>query len=728
MHRLILATLTLPLSALWAQSGSTFLRGTVRAGNQPVRSANVFVAGTTDGALTDSAGRFEFATNRARNYVVVVRSLGFREQRRTFAEPVDAILAFILEAEPHPIAPVSVLAGKYVASDESGAILTPLDIVTIPGTAADVNRAIQTLPGVQQVDEGTGLYVRGGDYLETRVFLNDALLVTPAQLQQPAGTFVGTFDPFLLDAVYFTSGGFGARYGDALSAVAALHTQGRPDAHSVSLSAGLAAVGVSAALAGPNGTGARFIIARSDLTPVLRLNGSPRAFSTPPRGRDLTASLHWGYRSTGRLALFSTTQNSTLAIRNETPTVADTFAVTRRDDAVVARWSDVFGRVAATTATSMSTAHGQEEFGSFILDSRTRLAQVSSSLDVSLTSSAAVRGGAEFTRHHATMSGSIPASGDDQRPGVRTRLYDFNDIGTRAALWSELDWRVGERGRVIVGLRRDDATRARRSTLDPRVSAAVRARASVSFTAAWGIYHQVVDPLLQALSDSAQPALPSMSAQHTIVGVQLGDSTPMLRVEVYDKTYRDLAGQTRDYLTVADGTGRAYGADVIARSPLVAGVATRVVYSFVRSRRTDPTTGSMAPAPADITHGIALIATRTFANGVSLGSAMRYSAGRPFTPVTGAVRDEAGLTWSPRYGAPGAERLPAFARLDLSASWFREVGAHSQIVGYLAITNLLDRPNVFTRRYSADYSSYAEVRSIFNRSLYFGAVLTMTNK
>ena len=65
-----------------------------------------------------------------------------------------------------------VQAGQYTASEERGATLTPLEVVTTPGTAADVNRAIQSLPGVQAGDEGTALFVRGGDFTGSRVFLN----------------------------------------------------------------------------------------------------------------------------------------------------------------------------------------------------------------------------------------------------------------------------------------------------------------------------------------------------------------------------------------------------------------------------------------------------------------------------------------------------------------------------------------------------------------------------
>jgi hypothetical protein len=394
---LLLLPTALP-TALPAQSTSpdrVTLRGVVRAGNGPAGGPNVFVVGTLDGALTDSLGRFVFSTPRAPQYTIAIRRIGFREERRIVDDSAAGALAFTLRAEQPTLAPVTVQAGRYVAADEPGAVLTPLEIVTIPGTAADVNRAIQTLPGVQQVDEGTGLYVRGGDFLETRVFLNDGLLLTPAQLQNPAGTFVGTLDPFLLDAVYFTSGGFGARYGDALSAVAALRTQRRPLAHSATFSAGLAAAGINAAFAGPHGTGARLVVGRNDLSPVLRLNGSPRAFSTAPRGADRSASLYWDYRATGSLSLFATESINRLGALNETPSIVDTFAVAGRERAAVVRWTDVLGRVSPSISASWSSVRRREDYGAFQLASPARLAGVTASVDVALAGALTLRGGGE---------------------------------------------------------------------------------------------------------------------------------------------------------------------------------------------------------------------------------------------------------------------------------------------------------------------------------------------
>jgi hypothetical protein len=52
------------------------------------------------------------------------------------------------------------------------------------------------------------------------------------------------------------------------------------------------------------------------------------------------------------------------------------------------------------------------------------------------------------------------------------------------------------------------------------------------------------------------------------------------------------------------------------------------------------------------------------------------------------------------------------------------LGARRLLVSYVSLVNVLDRRNVQQWRYSADYATRRPVRSIFNRSVYFGATLT----
>jgi hypothetical protein len=216
-----------------------------------------------------------------------------------------------------------------------------------------------------------------------------------------------------------------------------------------------------------------------------------------------------------------------------------------------------------------------------------------------------------------------------------------------------------------------------------------------------------------------------MHATHAVIGVQLGGGEAFTaRVEAYDKQYRDLVQLTRDYAVVSGETGRARGADVWLKAHGPFRVDARLAYGFVRSHRTDPHTGVMASAAFDVTHSVTAMLGRQWGRGWQTSAAYRHATGRPFTPVASATFDDTRQLWVPTYGAPMSERLPAFHRLDLSASYFRRVSRSLQVVAYWSMSNVLDRSNVHAYRYSPDYAARFPVRSIFERSHYFGASVT----
>src|SRR5262245_48337139 len=130
--------------------------------------------------------------------------------------------------------------------------LTALDVVRIPGTQADLMRALLTLPGVSQIDEGAGLFVRGGDVSEVLVLFDGVVVNHPYRYETPTGGFRGAVDPFLTSGASFTTGAFPAEYGNSLSAVLDLSALGRPQTRHVTVTAGLA--GVSGAFASPVGS------------------------------------------------------------------------------------------------------------------------------------------------------------------------------------------------------------------------------------------------------------------------------------------------------------------------------------------------------------------------------------------------------------------------------------------------------------------------------------------
>src|SRR5690554_1906484 len=170
-------------------------RVTSRAGD-PLAEVNVFLLETLDGALSDARGRFRFEARHHGAATLVVLRRGYLELRRPVTLPLEDPLALVLDERPVALAPLEVAAGRVLATAEPDAALSTLEVVTTPGAAADVYRALQTFAGLQAVDEGAGLFVRGGSPEETRVFLDEAVVLSPYRYESPTGGFFGTFDPF----------------------------------------------------------------------------------------------------------------------------------------------------------------------------------------------------------------------------------------------------------------------------------------------------------------------------------------------------------------------------------------------------------------------------------------------------------------------------------------------------------------------------------------------------
>src|SRR5262249_58590324 len=94
-------------------------------------------------------------------------------------------------------------------------------------------------------------YVRGGDTSEVLVLLDDVVVFHPYRSETPGGGLFGSVEPFLLEGVSFATGGFSAKYGNALSAVLDMHGLKRPDVAQTTVT--LALAGAAGRGGGPRG-------------------------------------------------------------------------------------------------------------------------------------------------------------------------------------------------------------------------------------------------------------------------------------------------------------------------------------------------------------------------------------------------------------------------------------------------------------------------------------------
>ena len=200
---------------------------------------------TYDGATSDSLGRYAFKTDEHGEKVLVVTSIGYQPLEASVQLSGKPIAQdFLLKEAPDELKAVVITAGSFEASDSKRTtVLNSIDIVTTASANADVTSAIRTLPGAQQVGESEGLFVRGGTGGESKIFIDGTLVNNFFFSSVPDIASRGRFSPFLFKGTIFSSGGYSAQYGQALSSVLILESIDLPESSSASV--GITTVGLS---------------------------------------------------------------------------------------------------------------------------------------------------------------------------------------------------------------------------------------------------------------------------------------------------------------------------------------------------------------------------------------------------------------------------------------------------------------------------------------------------
>ncbi|MBQ4822387.1 TonB-dependent receptor [Aquimarina sp. MMG016] len=203
----------------------------------PIQSANIYLEGTYDGGSSNEDGSFSFSTEETGEQTLVISFLSFETYNLTTNISKMTALKITLREDVNSLGSVILNAGTFSAGDNSKAsVLNPLDIVTTAGAAGDYIGAFQTLPGTSTVAEDGRLFVRGGDANETNVYIDGLRVFQPFNATANNIPTRGRFSPFLFKGTNFSTGGYSAEYGDALSGVLLLNTIDEPDQEKTDLS------------------------------------------------------------------------------------------------------------------------------------------------------------------------------------------------------------------------------------------------------------------------------------------------------------------------------------------------------------------------------------------------------------------------------------------------------------------------------------------------------------
>ena len=204
-----------------------------------IPGASISIKNSYDGATTDSLGNFSFKTVDKGQQLLVFTSIGYKDvEQPVLIDKNPLSYNIVLKEKLDELRAVSVTAGTFEAGDRKRAatVLNSIDVATVGGANADITSAVKTLPGAQQVGEQEGLFVRGGAGYETKQIIDGTIVNNPFYSSAPDIASRGRFSPFLFKGTVFSTGGYSALYGQALSSVLILESIDLPERSQASAS------------------------------------------------------------------------------------------------------------------------------------------------------------------------------------------------------------------------------------------------------------------------------------------------------------------------------------------------------------------------------------------------------------------------------------------------------------------------------------------------------------
>ncbi|MCX6169591.1 MAG: TonB-dependent receptor [Ignavibacteriales bacterium] len=179
--------------------------------------ASISIENTQSGTIANFSGEFELDLNEIPS-VILVSYVGYKTERIIITTN-DSTYAVPLTPVSYMLQEVSVFS-RQSSSEISLTSIRNEQVNNFAGFTKDALRSVQLFPGVSNNNEGTALFnVRGGTFDENLVLVNGVEIYSPFHLKAMSPMGVGIFNIDLVKNIDFSSGGYSAEYGNALSSI-----------------------------------------------------------------------------------------------------------------------------------------------------------------------------------------------------------------------------------------------------------------------------------------------------------------------------------------------------------------------------------------------------------------------------------------------------------------------------------------------------------------------------
>lgn len=212
---------TLPLACA-GQNAVVFGKLTDQSGD-PIIGANIFLLeNETFVTSSDHSGRYQLHVPAPSDLRIVFSFIGFKSDTvNVTLQPGQRKELNVVLYAGITLETVEISDKEAVRHEASGVLLEVKDIEKLPAPFAGIEAALASQAlGVASANELSSTYsVRGGNFDENLVYVNDIEVYRPFLIrsgQQEGLSFINTD---LVHSVYFSSGGFQPKYGDKMSSV-----------------------------------------------------------------------------------------------------------------------------------------------------------------------------------------------------------------------------------------------------------------------------------------------------------------------------------------------------------------------------------------------------------------------------------------------------------------------------------------------------------------------------
>jgi len=680
---------------------------TDNSGN-PLPGANIFLKDTYDGVSSDKDGNYSFTTEEKGKAVLQASFVGYAQYNKELVIGNEDIIADIsLTEESSELGTVVISAGAFEASDESKAvILRPLDIVST-GSEADIYSTLETLPGAQQIGEADGLFVRGGSAYETKTIIDEMVVQNPFYSSVPDVPSRSRFSPFLFKGTIFSTGGYSAQYGQALSSALILKTEDLPEKSSSSLNIMPLGIGGSHVQRWEN-TSLALEGFYSDLDAYFKLIPQRIEWSNAPKGFDFSANMRQKTSASGMLKVYGSANIGDFSLN-----AADINNIPNKNYLKMrsgnyyfnSSYKDIFG----------------EDWSFF--------AGISYSYDVDktdirpdvYTKEADKLGQARITITKRIMGSSFLTFGAETQNAIYSVNYNtfntsVNELFT--ALYAETDIFFTNNFAARIGIRGEYSRIIDKYNLAPRISLAYRVGKDDQFNFAYGDFYQtpVKDFLLQSTNFKFE------KAAHYILNFQHIADNYTFRVEVYYKDYKHLAKgtlyNTYYYLDLPDipfsnnGKGYAKGIDVFFRDrETFYNTDYWISYTYLDTKRDFLNYPVMAFPTFATPHTFSVVAKHWFSSVTTFaGLTYTFATGRPY--------------YNPGNPEFLGDRAKSYNNLSLNLSHLTSIFGNFTVI-FFSVDNIPGFANVFGYRYSTDGKIKMPVLPTSMRSAILGVFISL---